>query len=239
MSKESFRLLCDVRETNRIAAFYPYREHIEIVVEQLPVGDFIVSPDVGIEVKGKFERGHDFVLSLIDGRLEDECRRLSASFKFPILIVEDFDYIYQSNLHPDALAGMISKLVMNYRIIILPSLGKAGTARLIAAFVRRVQKSPKDLPLRVNRPKFSSPEDYRATCIQSAYIHVGPETAAKLLAHYKIPARIHEDFVKATRNLVMNGEKVSYIEKTTCWETTVPAKYTYLNGILWGILDGK
>ena len=60
---------------------------IEIEIQQLQLGDYLLSDQVVIERK----RGRDFIQSLYDGRLFEQMTRVTEEYDKVIIILEDFE----------------------------------------------------------------------------------------------------------------------------------------------------
>jgi Fanconi anemia group M protein len=118
---------------------------VEVELRQLTVGDFVVSPRVGIERKS----AGDFLQSLIDGRLHDQARLLRETFERPVMILEGDDLYTRRAIHPNAIKGALAALAVDLGIPVLPTKDEEDTAGLLAAIAKREQVQEfKEIPLR-------------------------------------------------------------------------------------------
>jgi len=134
---------------NKIKMFVDYREKankvvkelidfgVDIKLEKLESGDYILSSRVGVE----FKTVEDFVNSLIDGRLLPQIKELKNSFPKPLLIVEGKDDIYSvRNVHPNSIRGMLSSIAIDFGVPILFSRDVKETA----SYLYLIAKSEQD-----------------------------------------------------------------------------------------------
>ncbi|MGI0007946.1 MAG: ERCC4 domain-containing protein, partial [Nitrosotalea sp.] len=84
MKIEDLRMVIDERE--RKSGIPDLIKQIGVKVEtmNLPVGDYIVAPETIVERKSV----SDFISSVFDGRLFDQCSRLKEHFEHPAIIIE-------------------------------------------------------------------------------------------------------------------------------------------------------
>ncbi len=110
---------------------------VEINLEKLDVGDYILSSRVGVE----FKTVEDFVNSLVDGRLLGQVKELKNNFARPLLIVEGEEDIYSiRNIHPNAIRGMLSSIAIDYGMPILFSRNYKETASYLYLIAKREQE---------------------------------------------------------------------------------------------------
>ncbi|MHA2407356.1 MAG: helicase-related protein, partial [Candidatus Ranarchaeia archaeon] len=91
-------IIVDNREFTSPVVKNLVRLGIKIEKAQLPVGDYIVSEDTVIERK----KVEDFISSLLDGRLFNQCKALRESFPNPILLIEGETLLGIRNVTPQA-----------------------------------------------------------------------------------------------------------------------------------------
>jgi ERCC4-related helicase len=108
----------------------------KIELEQLDVGDFLLSSEVVVE----FKSASDFVDSLIDGRLLSQAPVLKRDAGKPLFMVEGFESIYgQRNIHPNAIRGVLSSLAVDFQLTIIPTKNPKDSAAMLYAIARREQ----------------------------------------------------------------------------------------------------
>ena len=116
----------DSREQTKIKAIITYWEnnkkkypHIEsISVRSNKASDICTGENlVGIERKSE----HDFIPSILEGKLKKQLYELRQNFQFPFLIVEDYvgimDCIEKNpNVHPNVIKGVTTSSVARNRV---------------------------------------------------------------------------------------------------------------------------
>jgi Fanconi anemia group M protein len=115
----------------------------------LEVGDYILSSRIGIE----FKNVKDFVDSIIDKRLLLQVRDLKK-YEKPLLLIEGEEDIYsQRNIHPNAINGILSSIVIDYGVPILRTKNSNETALLFMTIAKREQKKKEeDFTLHHHKP---------------------------------------------------------------------------------------
>jgi ERCC4-type nuclease len=163
---------------------------IQVIVDRLDVCDFMIA-DHGYERK----TGRDFTASIKDGRLdggaEDELLRAKFVYADVTLILEDFGTAFETQMNPDSIYGMESKIKASpanggYGVGVAASFGIGGTARFLAAECRRLQKGPEDLPVKRSRPRLATLHEKQLYFLQGL-TGVGPKRAELLLTQLKSP----------------------------------------------------
>ncbi|MHA1917768.1 MAG: DEAD/DEAH box helicase [Candidatus Ranarchaeia archaeon] len=158
MSLDSFsRSKSFQKEDNEITIFVDHREQASSVVKnlarlgdklnikQLFVGDYVVSSDTVIERK----EVKDFVDSIVDNRLFEQCLKLKENYENPIIVIEGETIFGLRNIHPLAINGAISSVVLGWKIPILMVKNSEETAMLIHSLARKEQiESKKPVKIR-------------------------------------------------------------------------------------------
>jgi Fanconi anemia group M protein len=131
------RILVDCQELGGAVERGLRERGVELEVGRLEVGDFVLSERVAVERKSV----RDFVRSVVDGRLEDQARRLRERYERPLLILEgEEDPEELGKLHPHAVQGALLHLVMDLGIPVLRSRDGSQTATLLWLLARRERK---------------------------------------------------------------------------------------------------
>jgi len=178
---QKLKIIVDYRELRSNVARKLFDKDVEIDSQSLPVGDFILSEDVCVELK----KVNDFVGSLLDGRLFVQAKHLRANFKKPLYIIEgDVSDIYEvRNVHPNALRCAILSLLLDYQVPILFAPTQDETAELLFEIARREQEDRhKEISLRGGRKLFS-PDEQKQYFIEGIP-SIGPSLAKNLLAFF-------------------------------------------------------
>jgi Fanconi anemia group M protein len=128
-------IIVDTRETQSAVVRQLALKDIDVVLKTLPVGDYILSENVGVERK----TDSDFVDSLKDGRLFNELHNLSQNFIIPILILEG-NPISQLGYSRPAILGALASIVINMRISVMYTDSPNNTADLLEALLKKVHQ---------------------------------------------------------------------------------------------------
>ncbi|NHJ38728.1 MAG: DEAD/DEAH box helicase [Asgard group archaeon] len=137
------RIIVDSREAKSGIAKELSLMDIDLKLQQLPVGDFILSSRVGIERKDV----SDFSQSIIDGRLFPQIIALKKSFPIAILLIEG-DTIYGHRaLNPEALRGAISSILLDFDMRVIWTRNVRDTARFLKNIAQREQKREDRAPV--------------------------------------------------------------------------------------------
>ncbi|RMD57896.1 DEAD/DEAH box helicase [Candidatus Woesearchaeota archaeon] len=183
----------DSFKSDRVMVFADYREKGGGVVkelvengavvrlEMLKSADYLLSSRVGVELKDSV----DFVQSIIDGRLLEQCKSLRSNYERPLIVVQGSQDIYSlRNVHPNAIRGMIATIAVGFGIPIVYTRDEKDTAALLVAIARREQESSrKDFSPHANRKPVTLREQQEY--LVSALPGVGPSLAKVLLKRFK------------------------------------------------------
>jgi DNA excision repair protein ERCC-4 len=134
MKIEDLRMVVDERE--RKSGIPDLLKQIGVKVEMmnLPVGDYIVAPETVVERKSV----SDFISSVFDGRLFDQCNRLKEHFEHPTIIIEgNVDEIDKITENPLVFYGAMSSVVLDFKIPVIPTPNASHTAKLLISMCAR------------------------------------------------------------------------------------------------------
>ncbi len=128
-ASQTFRakLIVDTREMPTAVARELARLDVQIVGEQLQIGDYVASEEVAIERKDV----GDFVQSLIDGRLFSQLTSLRAAYRRPVLIIEGEQLLGQRAVNPAAIFGALASIAIRLQVPILWTRSPEETALLL------------------------------------------------------------------------------------------------------------
>jgi len=132
---ENYQIFCDNRETSSPVIRILSLLGVNIKLEQLSVGDYIISSRVGFERKS----AQDFNDSIKDGRLFNELLKLKNNFEVPILILEG-DPFLGSNINHNALYGAITSIILKIGILIYKTRDAKETALFLYQMAKKEQK---------------------------------------------------------------------------------------------------
>ncbi|MGI0062641.1 MAG: ERCC4 domain-containing protein, partial [Nitrosotalea sp.] len=107
---------------------------VKVETMNLPVGDYIVAPETIVERKSV----SDFISSVFDGRLFDQCSRLKEHFEHPAIIIEgNVDEIDKITENPLVFYGAMSSVVLDFKIPVIPTPNASHTAKLLISMCAR------------------------------------------------------------------------------------------------------
>ena len=122
---------------------------INIKLQKLEIGDYLLSSDLVVEHKTV----EDFVNSLIDKRLFTQMRDMKKYAKQLIIIEGNEDIYTQRKLHPNAIRAMLATICIDYSIPLLSTKNNEETALLLAIIAKREQSDEKkDFTLHSAKP---------------------------------------------------------------------------------------
>jgi ERCC4-related helicase/ERCC4-type nuclease len=200
---EKVIIFADYREKDSGVIKELIEQGVNMRLEMLESADYILSEDVGVELK----RVPDFVNSLIDGRLLAQLKVLKESFPKPIVIVEGTEDIYSvRNVHPNAIRGLMSTIAVSYSIPILFSRNPKETASYLAIIARHEQiDANKDVFMHSSKKPMTQKElqEY----IVSALPGVGATLARPLLKRFGSVGGVVNAKEEELREVEMIGEK--------------------------------
>ncbi len=134
---KQIKIFADQRERSSLILKNLMDMDVRLSIEQLSIGDFILSARVGVEYK----KIPDFVDSIIDGRLLSQIKSLKQNFTRPLIIIEgEEDLFSQRNIHPNAINGMIATIAVSYGIPLIRTKNYFETANLLYIIARREQE---------------------------------------------------------------------------------------------------
>ncbi len=107
---------------------------VKVELKNLPIGDYIVASETVVERKSVY----DFISSVFDGRLFDQCNRLKEHYENPAIIIEgNIDEIDKITENPLVFYGSISSVILDFKIPVVPTPNASHTAKLLIAMCAR------------------------------------------------------------------------------------------------------
>jgi DNA excision repair protein ERCC-4 len=134
MKIEDLRMIVDERERKSRIPDLLKQVGVKVEMMNLPVGDYIVAPETVVERKSV----SDFISSVFDGRLFDQCNRLKEHFENPTIIIEgNVDEIDKITENPLVFYGAISSVMLDFKIPIAPTPNASHTVKLLISMCAR------------------------------------------------------------------------------------------------------
>lgn len=184
--KEKFKILVDSRERSSNIARELTNLGVEVAMQNLAVGDYVISERVGVELKTKT----DFINSIIDKRLLTQARELRNNFESPLLIIEGEEDLYSiRKVHPNAIRGMLSSIALDYNIPMIYTKNSKDTAELLLVIAKREQEGKeREFPVRLERKPLTTKEQQEY--IVESLPGVGSALAKSLLSELGSVAKV-------------------------------------------------
>jgi DNA excision repair protein ERCC-4 len=134
MKIEDLRMVVDERERKSGIPDLLKEVGVKVELTNLPIGDYIVASETVVERKSVY----DFISSVFDGRLFDQCNRLKENYENPSIVIEgDIDEIDKIAENPLVFYGAISSIVLDFKIPVIPTPNASHTAKLLIAMCAR------------------------------------------------------------------------------------------------------
>jgi len=176
-------IMADSRESGSPVLAELSRLGADIKLQPLEVGDYVLSERVCVERKTT----RDFAISMMDGRLFEQARALK-DYERAVLLLEG-EGLYCTNVLPQAIAGALASLVVDFGLCVLWARNAPETANLLYALARKEQLDNKSMPrARGERRPFPIPE--QQLYLLSGLPAVEKTTAKKLLEHFGTPLNV-------------------------------------------------
>jgi len=201
--EQSIKIYADTREQHNVAIKILAEKGVEIKIQQLAVGDIILSQQVAVEYK----KTKDFVDSILDGRLLEQIKELKQAYPRPLVLIEGDDLFSVRNVHPNAIMGMLSTIAVSYGIPILSTKNAEQTALLLHTIARREQQPGSTFsPHASKKPKsMNSMIEYTVASIPG----VGLEMSKRLLKRFGTIKQLAEASVEQLEEVDGVGKKTA------------------------------
>ena len=200
MRIEDIRIVIDERERKSGIPKLLQTIGVNVEVKTLPIGDYIVSHETVVERKSI----HDFMSSVFDGRLFDQCNRLKDHFQFPIILLEGYvDEIESIAENPLVFYGALSTVAIDFKIPIIPTPNASHTAKLLVSLSSR-KESPKG-PL-LKKIKKSNDIQKQQLIVLCSLPGVGEKTAIRMLEKFGSPLKVFSSSTKDLAKISGLGE---------------------------------
>lgn len=184
MRIKDLRIIIDERERKSGIPKLLQKIGINVEVKTLPIGDYIVSHETVVERKSI----SDFISSIFDGRLFDQCNRLKEHFQFPIILLEgNVDEIETITENPLVFYGALSTIAVEFKIPIIPTPNASHTAKLLVALSSRKDSIKGPLLKKIRKSNDIQKQQLSVLCSLPG---VGEKTAIRLLEKFGSPLKV-------------------------------------------------
>ncbi|WP_254762385.1 DEAD/DEAH box helicase [Natrinema marinum] len=179
---ETVELVADQREMDaNIARDLSRREEIDVRLETLEVGDYVLSDRVVVERKSVA----DFVDSLVGGdrSVFEQVGAMARHYSRPVVVVEGAGLYEQRDVHPNAVRGALSSLAVDFGASVLRTESEDDTTELLAVIAGREQATA-DREVSVHGEKGTKTLSEQQEYVVASIAEIGPVTARSLLSEF-------------------------------------------------------
>ena len=203
-AQDKVKIIVDPRESPSQVINELRRLNVEINLETLACADYILSDEVAVERK----TSEDLAASIVDGRLFDQASRLKETYRKPIIILEGESLTSVRDVKPEAIAGAVSSLLVDYQIPVFRSANPRETALLLYFMAKREQrKEGKEPRIRGGKrpPTLKEFQEY----IVAGLPNIDVKLARRLLKRFKSVEGVFTASAKELMEVEGIGEKKS------------------------------
>ena len=200
MRIEDIRIVIDERERKSGIPKLLRAIGVNVEVKTLPIGDYIVSHETVVERKSI----HDFISSIFDGRLFDQCNRLKEHFKFPIILLEgNVDEIESTTENPLVFYGALSTIAVDFKIPVIPTPNASHTAKLLVSLSSRKESIKGPLLKKIKKSNDIQKQQLIVLCSLPG---IGEKTAIRMLEKFGTPLKALSSSTKDLAKIPGLGE---------------------------------
>ena len=194
-------IFIDPRETRAGIARFLEKAGVDLKLQNLEIGDYIVSDKVCIERKTVT----DFLDTLINKRrnLFEQIHRMKNEYEKPLLVIEGDSIYGQRNVHPNVVRAVMASIALDYSVPIIQTRDTADTASLIYVIAKREQM-PNKTEVNPHGKKPTASLKEQQEYFVSALSNIGIMTTRNLLVKFKTIERI----MAASKEELMEVENV-------------------------------
>lgn len=184
MKLDQLRIIVDEREKKSGIPDLLKAVGVNIEIKTLPVGDYIVAPEIVVERKSI----RDLLSSIFDGRLFDQCNRLKEHFQHPVILIEgNVDQIEEFTENSLVFYGALSSIAIDFKIPVLPTPNATHTAKLLVSMSSRKEASAGPF---LKKIKKSSDIQRQQLSVLCSLPGIGEKLATRMLEKFGTPLRV-------------------------------------------------
>jgi len=177
---EKVRILVDHREVGSgVPEHLAELEGVTLEIQQLDIADYVLSSRVTVERKST----SDFGASILDKRLFAQAEQLKRVYDLVIYLVEGSSLYDVEQIHPNALRGAISFLIILGGVSVLRSESPEDSALLLATMARHEQQGL-GYDLSYHHKRRSPSPQLQMRYLVEDFPGIGPRTAQALLERF-------------------------------------------------------
>ncbi len=121
------KIICDYREKPSGIPGLLYDTTAEVSISSLSTGDYIINDQIIVERK----TAEDFIQSIINNRLFDQCSKLKKASKRILILIEGNPYKTGHKMNPSVIRGAILSILTAWQIPIIYSESSESSVELI------------------------------------------------------------------------------------------------------------
>ncbi|HUI85827.1 MAG TPA: ERCC4 domain-containing protein [Nitrososphaerales archaeon] len=180
------RVVVDERERASGVPDELSKMNVRVYFSKLPVGDYVVSPEVVVERKTI----RDLLSSIYDSRIFYQAAGLAATYSKPYLLIEgDTSEVGKLARNIGSYYGVIANVTLAYGLRLLHTADAHETATAIAALLHHARARPVTQMTREAPPRSKSVPQQQVYLV-SSLPGIGGKLAQKLLLKYGTPRRV-------------------------------------------------
>ncbi len=184
MKLENLRIIVDERERKSGIPELLKAIGMEIEMQTLSIGDYIVAPETIVERKSI----KDLMASVFDGRLYDQCNRLKEHFEHPIVVVEgNVDEIEEITDNPLVFYGTLSRIALEFKIPIIPTPSASHTAKLLVSMCSKKDGSTGPYLKKIKKSSNLETQQLSTLCSLPG---IGAKLAVRMLEKFGTPLKV-------------------------------------------------
>jgi Fanconi anemia group M protein len=211
--EEALKIIADIREKNSLVIASLKELGIEVEIKHLILADYIISNEIAVERKTI----NDFISSMINKRLPQQLNDLKRNYKIPLLLIEKEDHqelckpSLHSNIHENAVRGMILSILTGFNVPIIFTEGYEDTAKYLMLLAKHQEKGKQEISLVAKRKAFSIKDQQQI--ILESFPGIGPSLAKEMLKHFKSIRNIVNASLEELEKIPKLGKKKAMIIK--------------------------
>ena len=184
MEIEKLRIIVDEREKKSGIPKLLAAIGVKTEIKTLVIGDYIVAPETVVERKTIA----DLLSSIFDGRLFDQCSRLTEHYQHPILLVEgNVDEIEELTDNPLIFYGALSTVALEFKIPVIPTPSATHTAKLLVSLSTRKELTKGPFLKKIKKSNNIEKQQLSVLCSLPG---VAEKSAIRLLEKFGTPLEV-------------------------------------------------
>ncbi len=154
------------------------QKNVEVAITTLPVGDYIINEQIIVERKS----AEDFVVSIINNRLFEQCARLKRNAERSFLLIEGNPYKTNHNIDKQAVRGAVLSIIASWQIPVMFSKDVEDSTEILIMTGRQAIKENRLIPL-IKGYKPKKIRNHRLRFLQGLP-SIGPKLAYRLYNNF-------------------------------------------------------